>query len=286
MMSMSRMHGRILLRSTATTAVAAVLAVVVFVLDRSITGADISERDWLETILIPIVVGMPIAWYVFTQNEKLSTAYHRLAESNAATERAYRQLKQADEIIDYAAHHDQMTGLFNREHFLNEVERAYEVGARDVLLILDVDQFSLINDNYGHATGDAALVAISRLIRQAVRVQDQIGRLGSEEFGVLLKQVFLSEAAELAECIRLDIASASFLGPRGLAIPLTVSIGGACLGDFPEGVASAIAHADRCLHRAKRSGRNRVEFDINLVQVAQTMHKAAGVQSSGTFATS
>ena len=261
---------RILIKSAATTAVAVVAALAVFAADRWVTGGSIDKRDWLETLIIPIVVGMPIACYVFFQAEKLRRAYTQLATLNAVTERAHRQLKEAHEIIAHAARHDKMTGLLNREYFLAALEKAHLQNEQDVLLIIDADHFKKINDTFGHLRGDVALITIASAIRQNVRTQDEVGRLGGEEFGVLLKNVFLSTAVELAENIRQQVAAVPFVGGDGSTAPLTVSIGGAALSEHLS-VTDVIAHADGSLYAAKRSGRNRVGFDATLVQTAKSM---------------
>lgn len=269
---MTAAQKRIVGKASGTTAVAVVAALAVFIIARWITGGTIDERDWLETIFIPIIVGMPIACYVFAQAEKLRSAYVELAELNAVTERAHQQLKEAHEIIAFAARYDKMTGLLNREHFLDAVRAAHQAGERDVLLIIDADHFKRINDRYGHMKGDEALITIANAIRQAVRLQDEVGRLGGEEFGVLLKNVFPSIAVDLAENIRRQVSESLFSGsPGGVPVALTVSIGGAALADFPQGLTEVLVQADGRLYRAKRAGRNRVEFDTTLVQLVQSM---------------
>lgn len=266
---MSDAQKRILGKSAATTAVAVIAALVVFVVVRWTTRSAIDDRDWLETLLILIVVGMPISYYIFTQAEKLRTAYVQLAALNGLTQRAHKQLKEAHEIIAFAARHDKMTGLLNREHFLATLEKAHQQCETDVLLIVDADHFKRINDSFGHLRGDEALISIASAIRQAVRAQDEVGRLGGEEFGVLLKNVFLSSAVELAESIRARISTIPFLCLEGEFVPLTVSIGGAALADF-QSVTEVLARADQCLYAAKRSGRNRVGFDSTVVQLVQS----------------
>ena len=265
-------HRRILTKAAATTAVAVVAATVVFVIDRAITRDTIGEREWLEILLIPIVVGMPIATYIFAQAEKLMSAYTQLTELNGETERVLRHLREAHEIIAFAARHDKMTGFLNREHFLEALRLAHETNARDVLLILDADYFKRINDRFGHLKGDEALVTIANAIRNAVRSDDPIGRIGGEEFGVLLKNVFPSTAVDLAEQILRDVASTVFYDTEGgPCVALTVTICGAALTDFNDDLTEVLAHAVQCLYGAKRAGRNRVEFESTLVQVAQSM---------------
>jgi diguanylate cyclase (GGDEF)-like protein len=120
--------------------------------------------------------------------------------------------------------------------------------------MLDADHFKAINDRYGHAGGDRVLAALAHGIGARLRPGDVLGRVGGEEFLVLLPHTDLATATALAEALRAHVASQ----PHGLAQAVTVSIGVA-VRDAADGDADAlIRRADRALYEAKRTGRNRV----------------------------
>ena len=155
------------------------------------------------------------------------------------------------------AYTDDLTGLFLRNHFLERARRALIQSHRRklpvCLLYLDVDHFKEINDEHGHAVGDAALVALAALLRSHMRGPDLIGRIGGEEFAMLLPGLDLAEAWSVAE--RLRLAAHDVPRPDG---PLTVSVGVAECTPSDNGIESLLARADQAMRRAKRSGRDRV----------------------------
>lgn len=250
------------------TAIAVVATYLVFLTTRAVFGIPHTRYDLIECFAIPVVVGFPIAFYVFGQMERLRAAHDTLAALNAQMEEAHLQLKLAHELMAYAASHDKMTGLPNRERFLQCLETAHKSREQDVLLIVDADHFKQINDRHGHLKGDDALVEIARAIRRSVRPEDLVGRIGGEEFGVLLKKLSLAEAAETAERIRRKVEAISWRAPGPHARGLTVSIGGAALSDHPAKIADVLSWADRCLYAAKRQGRNCVAFTYPVGEVA------------------
>ncbi|MBP1627952.1 MAG: diguanylate cyclase [Holophagaceae bacterium] len=156
---------------------------------------------------------------------------------------------------------DPLTGVYNRRRFLELGD--YEM-ARDArnhrglsLLALDIDHFKRINDTHGHGAGDATLLRFAQACSTCLRAMDTIGRLGGEEFAVLLPETPLEEAREVAERMRLAVESCRMTGPQGL-FGITVSIGVVQLG--PEETFEALAErADARLYAAKHQGRNRVE---------------------------
>jgi len=123
------------------------------------------------------------------------------------------------------------------------------------LLVVDVDHFKSINDTYGHDYGDRALKAIAASIRNAVRNGDMVGRLGGEEFGVLLAGADPGQARAIAERIRSSVADTVFAS--GNARPISVSVGGVTFRK-PASYEALFRAADRQLYDAKGAGRNRV----------------------------
>ena len=125
------------------------------------------------------------------------------------------------------------------------------------LLLLDADRFKSVNDVHGHEVGDIALKNVVASARQQLRPGDLIGRLGGEEFLVLLIDTDSIEAAQIAERLRAAVAALD-LRVRGEALRLSISIGVATLGEHGGDFHELVRRADRAMYLAKRSGRNRV----------------------------
>lgn len=162
--------------------------------------------------------------------------------------------------LERLAWQDSLTGALNRGGFeralRGELDAARATGrsAGTSLLMLDVDHFKAINDTHGHAGGDDALRSLSQIIRSILTDAHIFGRVGGEEFGIVLPGESLPEAVAVAERIRIAIAERS----RREVAGFTVSIGVATA--LPgSGESSVWVEADRALYRAKRAGRNRTE---------------------------
>lgn len=171
--------------------------------------------------------------------------------------------KQAEEELRKHATTDTLTGLLNRRTALLAVEqelaRFRRSGSCSVLLMLDVDHFKHINDTYGHSAGDEALRQLAVTIRKVVREADVVGRIGGEEFTILLPDTPLSGAELVAERLRAEIETLQIQG-CGCRFGFTVSIGGAALAEQDGSVSSLMRRADEALYEAKLAGRNRVVF--------------------------
>ncbi|MFZ2853366.1 MAG: diguanylate cyclase [Rhodocyclaceae bacterium] len=157
---------------------------------------------------------------------------------------------------------DMLTGLNNRGHFIEgaeaELRRADRFDRDLTVLMLDIDFFKRINDGYGHAAGDEALRVFSRILKRETREIDLLGRLGGEEFAVLLPETSPGDGMQVAERIRAAIEQSSFSFQGSVPIIFTVSLGASFLqaGDRLDNL---LARADEALYRAKHGGRNRVE---------------------------
>lgn len=173
--------------------------------------------------------------------------------------RAEEALKESEERYRLLSLTDSLTGLFNRRHLHHclqgELERAYRYGRPLSLLLLDCDNFKMVNDTWGHLTGDRVLQELARLIRDSLRACDRAFRYGGEEFIVLLSETAGEDALLLAE--RLRCAFAGLAGGCGVlpASQFTVSIG---VAEYfaGESESSLINRADRAVYDAKRRGKN------------------------------
>ena len=159
---------------------------------------------------------------------------------------------------------DSLTGLPNRRQFIarltEEFLRVRRLdNQRSSVLMLDLDLFKGINDAHGHAAGDAVLKHFARLIQDGIRKIDTAGRLGGEEFAIILPGADSVAASASAERLREIVATIPFV-QNGKTIPITVSIGVATIGSGDCNEGATLIRADHALYRAKRNGRNRVEI--------------------------
>jgi diguanylate cyclase (GGDEF)-like protein len=154
---------------------------------------------------------------------------------------------------------DHLTGVATRRSFTLELEKALAQFRRShqptALVLLDIDHFKQVNDTYGHPTGDRVLVAVAQTLGGLLRGGDTIGRLGGEEFGILLQDVGAEVARETAERLRGRIEATSVDGESPLQV--TASFGIAVLEAGMGSVQPWMARADEALYEAKRTGRNR-----------------------------
>lgn len=160
------------------------------------------------------------------------------------------------------AEHDSLTNVLNRRSFLALLEKSLSLGRRKqqamAVLLLDLDHFKNINDSWGHALGDAALRHFVATASTCLRNEDLIGRLGGEEFAILLCATELSEARSVGERLRSTIANQPLATARGpLALSVSIGLATASADDTPE---SLLHRADSAMYQAKRNGRNRLEI--------------------------
>jgi diguanylate cyclase (GGDEF)-like protein len=165
-----------------------------------------------------------------------------------------------------AADRDALSGLLNRRALdarlrLHVAQSHAGAGRGLAMLFLDIDHFKPINDTYGHASGDAVIVAVARRIETELRTGDDLGRWGGEEFVALLPGAGVEDARRTSERVRAAIARAPIPTDAG-DVAVTISIGIAVLDPSRDGVDSFVARADAALYRAKAGGRNRVEATI------------------------
>jgi diguanylate cyclase (GGDEF)-like protein len=153
---------------------------------------------------------------------------------------------------------DGLTAVANRRHFFSLAEGDVQVaGGRMTAVMLDIDHFKRINDEYGHQVGDQVIRAVADRLRATLRGTDRLGRYGGEEFAVLIPEA----TPDLAERLRLAVAQAPVETDAG-PLPVTVSVGVRVFEPGLEDLATALNGADAALYRAKQAGRNRVEFDV------------------------
>lgn len=180
---------------------------------------------------------------------------------------AHRKLRQqkaqqAQALLEHQASIDVLTGIRNRRRFYEDAElefmRARRQGQPLAALMLDADYFKKVNDSYGHDVGDLVLKNLAQTMAQTLRGIDLLGRVGGEEFALLLPQTHLDAALEVAERLRLTLEECAVPLPEGGSIHFTVSLGLAMLTPEDHRFSDLLKKADLALYQAKQQGRNRV----------------------------
>ncbi|MFB4202498.1 hypothetical protein KBTX_03268 [wastewater metagenome] len=183
--------------------------------------------------------------------------------TNLRLQREVAERQRLQERFERLAREDELTGLCSRRRFFElaaEVLRDRRRGDGDTAVcMIDVDHFKAINDRYGHAAGDAALVAFGSRCANVLREPDIIARLGGEEFVVLLPQTDLDGARDVAERLREAIAGEPVASPAG-PLPLTATLGVSLVHPGESDIEPALNRADAALYEGKAAGRDRVVF--------------------------
>lgn len=158
---------------------------------------------------------------------------------------------------------DYLTGLYNVRQFESQLSKCshYAVQYNEDLsiLLLDIDHFKKVNDQYGHSKGDKVLKEVGKILTSACRSIDIISRNGGEEFSVILQNCNLKKALEVAERIRQNVEEYNFELDLDNTIKVTISIGVSSYPKNPTNIDDLLIEADKALYKAKRAGRNRVE---------------------------
>lgn len=232
------------------------------------------------SLTCPLVVrGRPTGFLFFSSNEKNTYrelhqgVFMRIAGQLSQViekSRLYQQLHDLNQQLAAAQHelqvqatHDALTGVFNRGAILEllgkEIERARRSGEPVGVVLIDIDHFKRVNDEFGHRTGDAVLREAATRLQRATRAYDHIGRYGGEEFLVVLSSVQPAAAHGVVERLRTSLVDQP-LDAGGRTLSITMSAGFAVAVEPADLDADRLIEAaDRALYAAKRHGRNRVE---------------------------
>jgi diguanylate cyclase (GGDEF)-like protein len=174
--------------------------------------------------------------------------------------------KQIERKLRDAAATDFLTGLPNRRQIMERMDQEIARIQRDLdavatVLMFDLDHFKAVNDVYGHATGDEVLKHFAHILLDELRKVDAAGRIGGEEFAVILAGAGMEEAQAFAERVRARMEATPLL-QCGRSITVTVSIGIAAMRASDGCVAMSLTRADTALYCAKQAGRNRIEASL------------------------
>jgi diguanylate cyclase (GGDEF)-like protein len=163
------------------------------------------------------------------------------------------------EQLERLATIDSMTGLYNRRHFLDQADAEWSRFQRHQrplsMLMIDIDHFKQVNDRYGHAVGDETLIAVAQACAGGKRQSDIVGRLGGEEFAILLPETELAQAAIVADRLRAAIAG-QVVTAHKVQFKVTASIAIAAASVSMSGIDALMRAADQALYQAKAKGRN------------------------------
>lgn len=174
------------------------------------------------------------------------------------------KLKQTEDRLDYLAHHDPLTDLPNRLLVLSRLEHALDGaqrrGCRVAVMFLDLDRFKTVNDSLGHAAGDELLRAVAARLRGALREEDTLGRLGGDEFMVLLEHVEAPADAAVVAKNLVEVLAAPFALSNGHEVFIRASIGISFYPDDGDDFMTLVRNADAAMYRAKAQGRNTYGF--------------------------
>jgi diguanylate cyclase (GGDEF)-like protein len=210
----------------------------------------IKEREFYR---IAVAEEERLSSLVLDQNQSLKAAYEKIRQLNGELEKANRELEQL-------AAYDALSGLLNRRTLFDrmgvEIERATRMNVPLTGLMIDIDRFKSINDNYGHPCGDLVIREIGVKLQNRLRKYDFAGRYGGEEFYVLLSNSTEVQAERIGDRFRREMAETRFTcNAESFAVTLSIGVARFRAGDTQD---SWIERADRALYQAKEAGRNRV----------------------------
>ncbi|TWB34752.1 diguanylate cyclase (GGDEF)-like protein [Nitrospirillum viridazoti] len=217
------------------------------------------QRLWLRLLaaaLAVVAVTLLVRWRTSYLRRRQAELENQIADRTA-------DLRAANDRLTHLATTDPLTGCANRHHFMERardmIALANRHGTPLALAILDLDEFKRVNDTYGHPGGDAVLALTGRVIASHVRSTDLVGRIGGEEFALLMPHTAAHGARLLADRLRQAISDECVAIDGGTTIRVTASLGLAELRDG-EDLDALYVRADAALYVAKQSGRNRVEM--------------------------
>ena len=178
--------------------------------------------------------------------------------------KANKELSRLNEQLYELATTDSMTQLFNRRHFIESAQRQISQIQRTnvdgAMLMLDIDNFKSVNDTFGHAIGDKAIIKIASILKDNLREYDIVGRVGGEEYAMLLSPCEFDVANKIAKRLIDKVANLEISHQQN-SIKLTISIGLTMVKKEDEDIDKALRRADIALYKAKSTGKNKVVSD-------------------------
>lgn len=253
---MSRIYHQIMAKAAIAAGLSVVVTLAIAETAAYFFGGSVEGTGLILCILCPLVIAGPASAWQFFQQSRLAAARDELRAAKAELERAHAALQRAYGDLNERARRDGLTGILNREGFVEALLQALE-SQHGTLFILDADEFKLINDRYGHPPGDEALRVLSGAVAASIDEAGLFGRIGGEEFAVFMPGIRGRAAFEAAERMRLAVRTSPVAVRSGTSISLSVSIGGAHSSNFAD-LEALWQAADACLYAAKADGRDRL----------------------------
>ncbi|MBN2051334.1 MAG: EAL domain-containing protein [Spirochaetales bacterium] len=171
-------------------------------------------------------------------------------------------MKRLSETIDYQANHDNLTGLVNRDRFNSRLEQLIvevaSIPMEHAFIYIDLDQFKVINDTCGHAAGDEMLLQATQIIKNVVRSSDVCGRLGGDEFGIILENASRDHALEIAKRLHERLRNTRIIWDQNI-FSIKSSMGIVVINDKTESLGNVLAAADDACYIAKDTGGNKIQ---------------------------
>jgi len=207
----------------------------------------LTQRTWMQVILSISIVFIVMSYILYKMNKLRNQANENLKKVNS-------------QLFELATT-DSLTELSNRRYFLEsaqkEIMRIQRKKGEAVLLMMDIDRFKKVNDEYGHMIGDKVIKTVAEVLRHCMRRYDIVGRLGGEEFAMMLMDCDIQQAQEIANRILKKVAE-NEVRKEGIVVKVTVSIGLSAIYKSDSDVEQGLTRADDALYLAKERGRNQI----------------------------
>lgn len=244
----------------------AACGVVITLVTRYVMGTSTANLIGLFFVLmLPFVVGAATARRLAFLQRKQFALLAKTAKINGELEREIQQRLKLEAALKEQAATDPLTGLYNRREyemlFGHEIERARRTNTALSVCIVDLDHFKKVNDTHGHGVGDDVLRRTAAIYRNNLRTMDIIGRLGGEEFIILLPETTIDQAVFIGKRLLSELA-ATDIDTGATTLRITATIGISQLHPNDQDFNTIIQRADAALYRGKEAGRNRVEVNL------------------------
>lgn len=223
--------------------------------------SDVKEGGGRSIVVIPLVQDSQVIGVMYLDNQQISHNFNQTQIPFLTTFAAHTSIALHNTLLYKRAITDDLTKLYTRQHIDESMSEAIKLAAEHnhqlALMIMDLDHFKSINDNYGHITGDEVLITFADIIRKHMTDDDVAGRFGGEEFIVILHQADLEKAYSIAEDIRMELSKQTITKDEH-SVNVTVSIGVAGYQQkYGTNSLLFLDDADNAMYAAKKQGRNR-----------------------------
>lgn len=240
-------------RAGIVTILSILVSVILSALVLHLLGSRLEGPGLLASILCPLLISFPVGFYLSLRNQRIEKLYAELLLKNA-------ELDEAQRLIRHTSLRDRITGMLNREAFLDALDQAI-LASDGGLILIDADNFRSMNSRYGYAYGDDILLHIADAINQSTRKSDLTGRIGGEEFAIFVPLADNAQLRVISDRIRIAIDRSHYDLREHRPTELSVSIGVALCRQGCD-LHEVLVEADQNLHEAKDALRMRLVGSI------------------------